>query len=102
MGQSFQSHYSIVAIEDGIIVGFGDIGDTGYLDRLYVHADYQGRGIGTLICDNLEKTVNGIITTHASITAKLFFLKRGYIVVKEQQVERQGLFLTNFVMKKLN
>lgn len=98
--QSLQEHYSIVAVENGVIVGFVDIDKTGYLDRLYVHADYQGRGIATAICNQLERAVQGDITTHASITAKPFFEKRGYKVVKEQQVERQGILLANFVMEK--
>lgn len=75
--QSLQEHYSIVAIEDEVIVGFGDIDKTGYLDRLFVHADYQGRGIATAICNQLEQAVKGDITTHASITAKPFFEKEG-------------------------
>ena len=98
--QSLQEHYSIVVIENEVIVGFGDIDKTGCLDRLFVHADYQGKGIATAICNQLEQTVQGDITTHASITAKPFFEKRGYKVVKEQQVERQGIFLTNFCMEK--
>lgn len=98
--QSLQEHYSIVVIENEVIVGFGDIDKTGYLDRLFVHADYQGKGIATAICNQLEQTVQGDITTHASITAKPFFEKRGYKIFKEQQVERQGIFLTNFCMKK--
>lgn len=98
--QSLQEHYSVVAVEDGTIAGFGDIDCTGYLDRLYVHADYQGKGIASGICNVLELAVQGNITTHASITARPFFEKRGYIVAKEQQVERQGIYLTNFVMRK--
>ncbi len=43
--QSFQEHYSIVAVENETIAGFGDIDLTGYLDRLFVHADYQGKGL---------------------------------------------------------
>ena len=35
-----------------------------------------------------------------SITARPFFERRGYRVVREQQVERQGIMLTNFVMIK--
>lgn len=96
----FQEHFSIVAVDDEIIVGFGDIDETGYLDRLYVHVDYQGKGIATSIFNQLEQAVKGDITTHASITAKPFFEKRGYKIVKEQQVERQGIFLTNYVMTK--
>ena len=98
--QSFQDHYTIVAVENDVLVGFGDIDSTGYLDRLFVHADHQRKGIAAAICDRLEQAVPGTITTHASITAKPFFEKRGYKVVKEQQVERQGIALTNFVMEK--
>lgn len=98
--QSLQAHFSIVAVEDAIIIGFGDIDETGYLDRLFVHSGYQGRGVATAICDRLEAAVPKDIVTHASITARPFFEKRGYTVVKEQQVERRGVLLTNFVMTK--
>ncbi|MDO5405961.1 MAG: GNAT family N-acetyltransferase [Eubacteriales bacterium] len=98
--RSLQEHFSVVAVENDIIAGFGDIDQTGYLDRLFVHADYQGKGVATAICDRLEQAVRGNIVTHASITARPFFEKRGYQVMKEQQVERQGIFLTNFVMEK--
>lgn len=98
--QSFQEHYSIVAVEGDVIVGFGDIDKTGYLDRLFVHADFLRKGIGTAICDRLEQKIRGKILTHASITARPFFEERGYRVIKEQKVERSGVFLTNFVMEK--
>lgn len=98
--QSFEEHYSLVAIDDEVIVGFGDINKAGYLDRLFVHVDYQRKGIATTICNQLEQAVQGSIVTHASITARPFFEKRGYRVIKEQQVERQGIFLTNFIMEK--
>lgn len=98
--KSLLEHYSLVAVEDGVIIGFGDIDKTGYLDRLYVHKDYQGKGAATAICDKLERAVQGAVTTHASITAKPFFEKRQYKVVKEQQVEREGVLLTNYVMEK--
>lgn len=100
--QSFQEHYSIVAVEDKIIIGFGDIDKTGYLDRLFVHKDYQRYGVATAICDKLESKIRGKVFTHASTTARPFFEKRGYIMIKEQQVERQGINLNNFVMEKDN
>lgn len=96
---SLKEHYSVVAVAGSIIAGFGDIDDTGYLDRLYVHKDYQRQGIATAICDKLEAAVQGKIVTHASITARPFFEKRGYKVIKEQRVERQGIFLTNYIME---
>ncbi len=90
----------MVALDGENIIGFGDIDDTGYLDRLYVHSDYQGKGVAAAICDQLERSVQGSIITHASITAKPFFEKRGYKVVQERQVERKGVLLTNFIMEK--
>ena len=92
--QSLQEHYSIVAIDNKIIVGFGDIDKDGYLDRLFVHSNYQGKGVAQLFVTNWNKRLMEKITTYASITAKPFFEKRGYKVVKERQVERQGIFLT--------
>ena len=98
---SFLKHKTIVAIENDEIVGFGDIDDSGYLDRLFVHKDYQRLGIASAICNELEGSVKGkSIITHASITAKPFFQQRGYRVVKEQKVIRQGIALTNYVMEK--
>ena len=72
----------------------------GYLDRLYVHKDHQGIGIATALCEKLEASVeSATVTTHAFIT-RPFFEDRGYVVKKEQQVERQGILLTNYVMEK--
>ena len=98
--QSFQEHFTVVAVENGIIVGFGDIDTTGYFDRLYIHKNNQRKGIATAICDQLESKVQGKIVTHASVTAKPFFEKRGYKVLKEQQVVRKEIFLKNYVMEK--
>ena len=101
---SFQIHNTVIAEIDGTIVGFGDMDETGYLDRLYVHKeDHQHQGIATAICDVLEaECPTKQFTTPASITARPFFEKRGYVVIKEQQVERFGVWLTNFVMGKGN
>lgn len=97
--RTLSSHFSVVAVKDGQIIGFGDMDETGYLDRLYVHKDHQREGTATAICNALETGVQaGHFTTHASITARPFFEKRGYRVVKEQQVERRGVSLTNYVM----
>lgn len=98
--RSLLKHDALVAVEGDRIVGFGDITRTGYLDRLYVHRAFQGQGIGTALCDRLEGRVTGGIVTHASITARPFFEQRGYRVIREQQVERRGVLLTNFVMEK--
>lgn len=98
--ESFLAHHTLVAEEDGVLLGFGDM-DGGYLDRLYVHKDHQHQGVAAAICDALEQASPADqFVTHASITARPFFEHRGYLLLREQQVERQGVLLTNFVMEK--
>ena len=99
--RSFLEHYTLVAVDGELLVGFGDIDKTGYLDRLYVHKDYQRNGIASALCEKLEQSVtDNKIVTHASITAKPFFERRGYCIVKKQEVMRCGIALTNYVMEK--
>lgn len=98
--RSLRQHHTLVAVEGGTVLGFGDMDDGGYLDRLYVRADHQGRGVGSVLCDLLERAAGGRVVTHASITARPFFERRGYRILREQQVERRGVLLTNFVMEK--
>jgi len=101
--RSFLQHYTLVARVGGEIVGFADL-DGDYLDRLYVHKDHQRNGVATALVQALEQAAaqqgHRRLVTHASITARPFFEKQGYQVVKEQQVERRGVLLTNFVMEK--
>lgn len=96
---SFLEHYTFVAAENDVILGFGDIDNTGYFDRLFVHKDYQGQGIATALCDRLEVGIDKF-TTQASITAKPFFMNSGYRLIMEQQAVRNGISLTNYVMEK--
>jgi putative acetyltransferase len=87
----------LIAETDGAIVGFGSILSSGVLDLLYVHKDFQRRGVATALCDELEKGFPSV-KTYASVTAKPFFERRGYTVVKEQEVERSGVKFKNYEM----
>ncbi len=86
--RSFRQHFTIVAVDGSGVIGFGDIDA------------HQREGIAAAICDLLERHAAGTVTAHASITAKPFFEKRGYRIRKEQQVERHGVLLTNYIMEK--
>ena len=101
-GVSFLAHRTLAAVEGETIVGFADMDGSGYLDRLYVHRDFQRRGVATTLCDTLEAaTAAETFTTHASRTARPFFECRGWRVTRERTVFRRGVALNNFVMEKL-
>jgi len=102
--QTLSENIAYVAEFENQMVGFGDLTRDGYLDRLFVHKDFQGQGIAAAIVQKLEERANELnlkeITTAASITAKPFFERSGFVVMKDQQVEIHGVKLTNFVMRK--
>ena len=99
--RTLSEHAAFVAEEDGTVVGFGDIDSSGYLDRLYVHRDFQRRGVASALCVALEGAVEAErFVTHASITARPFFESMGYGVVRERRVARHGVPMTNFRMEK--
>lgn len=97
----FLARHSFVAESQETIVGFADMDDSGYLGRLYVHKDYQGKGIGKALCDTAEKAVDvPKYTLHSSITAKPFYEKLGYRTVEMRQMPRKDQFITIYVMEK--
>lgn len=90
---------TLVAEQNGVIIGFGSIDKLGCLDLLFVHKDFQRQGVATALCNELEKGFS-VIRTYSSVTAKPFFERRGYAEIKAQEVERLGVKLKNFVMIK--
>lgn len=100
-----KTHYFIVATnQQSQIVGFSSITYQGYLHSMFVHKDFQGKGIATILLNEIERyaTATGImrITSEVSLTARPFFEKRGYIVEVEQKRKANQLYLTNFWMAK--
>ena len=78
------------------------IGDI--VHSLFVHAEYQSRGIGSGLLEQAEAYAHmqGAvrITSEVSLTARPFFERKGYRVDREQQIDRGGVLLTNFLMYK--
>ena len=88
----------------GKIIGFSSMNAEGYLHSMFVHKDQQGKGVATLLLSEVEKIAREYdvhkINVEASITARPFFEKHGYKVVKEQKAKANRLWLTNYVMEK--
>lgn len=87
------------------IVGFAAISNDGYLDFMFVHKDFQGQGLGTLLLEDAENYAlergAARITSEVSITARSFFERRGYRVIRQQLRRAKNLLLINFVMEKV-
>lgn len=88
----------------GGIVGFSSMNAEGYLHSMFFHKDWQGKGVATLLLSEVEKIARryGVhkISVEVSVTARPFFEKHGYKVVKEQKAKANRLYLTNYVMEK--
>lgn len=101
---SLNKNHTLVVEMNNHIVGFGNVGETGYLDRLFVDQYYLHKGVASLIVEQLEKyaKAKGIVfmNTAASITAKPFFEAKGYAVIDEQSVERRGVRMRRYLMEK--
>lgn len=90
--------------EDNVLVGFSSMDKDGYLHSMFVHKDFQHKGIATQLLSEVEQIacLYGVIyiTSEVSLTARPFFEKKGYEVVKIQKYKANRLELTNFVMRK--
>ena len=100
----FDGRLAYVAMERDRIVGFTDMSRSGHLDRLFVSADHQRRGIARQLLERLFSDARGIgitqITTEASITAKPFFERLGFATIRRQTVECRGVKMTNCKMRR--
>lgn len=98
-------HHFIVALDaQGKIIGFSSMNAEGYMHAMFVHKDRQGKGVATRLLAEVEKMAREYevqkIWAEVSITAKPFFEKHGYRIIKEQKAKANRLYLTNYVMEK--
>lgn len=93
-----------IAEMNGQVAGYTDLQDSGLVDHFFCHHAFQGKGVGRALMEHVLKVANdkGIsrLYSEVSITARPFYERMGFKVVKEQQVEMRGQVLTNFVMEK--
>ena len=100
----FINNKPIIALIDGQLVGFAEFKNNGYIDCFYVHHEWIGKGIGKALMKEIfiraKKSNIKRIFADVSITAKPFFEKMGFSVIKKQIIIRKGVELTNFPMEK--
>src|SRR5262249_29560381 len=95
---------TLVATLDGSVVGFISLKGTDQVDMLYVHPAVAGQGVGTMLCDAVERIAAGRGTKRllvdASETARDFFQHRGYVAQRRNTVSCHGEWLVNTTMEK--
>ncbi len=99
------NRFTYVADDNGVIAGFGELEPNGHIDCFYCHKNYQRCGVGSRIYQAIEAKAYELslnrLFVEASITAKPFFQRMGFAVVKEQEVMRRGEGFINYAMEKL-
>ena len=86
------------------IVGFASLANGDYVDVMYVHKDYQRQGIAHRLLAELEKESQKkgviILKSDVSRTARPFFEREGYRVIREQTKIIDSVEISNFSMEK--
>ena len=102
--EMIRTHFFIVATNQQLqVVGFASITQQGYLHSMFVHKDFQGKGIATILLNEIERyaTATGIIriTSEVSLTARPFLVDSsasGYILIHLFPVLQKSLKSLNF------
>jgi ribosomal protein S18 acetylase RimI-like enzyme len=81
----------------GSVIGY-QVGDTGYIERLIVHPDYQGQGIGTELMGEIESLLGQVqrfelFTGYKSERNINLYERLGYRIFKSQKVSKNLSFV---------
>jgi putative acetyltransferase len=100
-----EQNFYVAENKEGQIIGFASLENSGYIDMMYVHKDFQNKGVAKALLNViLEKAKSlhlTILETEASKTAKSFFAKHGFETILEQTVYINNVELTNYKMTRI-
>ena len=102
--QRIQVQYFLVAELEAELAGFASVSPSCYLDMLYVHKNFQRKGIASALWCNLKEFCKqqkiSELYSDVSFTARPFFEKQGFEVEGAQKQSLDGVEFTNFRMHK--
>jgi putative acetyltransferase len=104
-GKRLASELTLIAMLQNSPVGFASLRGADHIDMIYVHPGAAGQGVGSMLCDALEKLAGSrgakSLTVDASDNASEFFAKRGYVAKQRNTVTVNGEWLANTTMQKV-
>jgi putative acetyltransferase len=103
-GHRCESKTTWVAEVDQRISGFSDLEPDGHIDMLYVHPDFERRGVARALLEHIELAARAVdlrrLYTEASITARPVFEVVGFRVIVPQTVTVRGESMNHYRMEK--
>lgn len=103
--QQLSSGVTLVAVVEERPVAFGQLEAPDHIAFLYTASPFNRQGLGTEIYLRLEAQALdwGVfqLRTEASRISKHFFLKMGFEVVEAEWVDRKGIQIERFRMRKI-
>jgi putative acetyltransferase len=103
-GRRLASELTLVATLANSPVGFASLKGGGHIDMLYVHPNAAGQGVGSILCEALERLAFSrgakSVTVDASDNAQAFFASRGYVAQQRNSIPVNGEWLANTTMQK--
>lgn len=103
-----QALQPFVAIdEQGQVLAYADLQDSGYIDHFFVAASASGTGAGRLLMHYIESQARqcGLtqLSADVSLSAQGFFRHFGFEIVRQQNPAVRGVSLSNaHMVKKLH
>jgi putative acetyltransferase len=95
---------TLVAVDGERVVGFADLVDDGHVDMTFVDPGFGRRGVATALLEAVVVTARSRrldrLTVFASITARPFFERQGFVLDDQVQVELDGVMLTTNAMSR--
>ncbi|MCU7813031.1 MAG: GNAT family N-acetyltransferase [Candidatus Thiodiazotropha sp. (ex Notomyrtea botanica)] len=93
-----------VAEQEGQLLGFAELDETGRIGCFYCHHASMGEGIGSALLQVIEAEALRLgltqLSVEASITARGFFERKGFTIGSAQRVTRRGEVFLNYLMFK--
>jgi putative acetyltransferase len=99
-----ENNFVVIAKMGNKIVGFSELSPKGCIDMLYVHKDYLRQKVGQQLLEYIIQKAKNVgfteVFTEASITARPFFEKQGFKLIKKQVKTINTVDFINYKMKK--